>query len=329
VTVALADVGAATSARVGRYFDVITFIPTTILVTYVYVLTQTHAWTGTPDWTGAAHSVADLSAVAVLAVTSLAVSLLLHPLQFAMTQLLEGYWGVSRPARTLMTMRVRAHRDKRLAAQTLSSQALIALGVQTGGSLPSHVKKQQIAAVVAFQESQRLLQMYPDARAATMPTRLGNVLRRYETQAGSQYGLPVIRVAPHLSLVAPAAHWAYVTDQRTTMDRSVRLFWLSALATFASTVFLWRSAWWLLIAALPYLCAYLSYRGAVVVAAEYGTACATVLDVNRFELYERLGYPRPTTSDEERRRNRLLLQQIERKPVHARYREPSDPGTGT
>jgi hypothetical protein len=53
--------------------------------------------------------------------------------------------------------------------------------------------------------------------------------------------------------------------------------------------------------------AYLSYRGAVVVAGSYGTAVAVVIELNRFRLYERLRLPMPADTDEERRQNALLM----------------------
>lgn len=319
---ALAELGAATSKGVGRYFDVITFLPTSVLVTYVYLLARSGSWSGHPDWAAAFDALADLTVAALLAAASLGLSLILHPLQFGMTQLLEGYWGTSRPARALMAVRVLAHRRKRDALGNVHSDAAEALGLRDGREVPKNVDKTLLGHVLSLREADRLLQRYPDARSAIMPTRLGNILRRYEWQAGAQYSLPVIAVAPHLSLVAPSEHWAYVADQRTTMDRSIRLCWLSAVATLVTAAFLWRSEWWLLLTSLPYLATYLFYRGAVIAAAEYGIACATVLDLNRFTLYERLEYRRPATADAERTQNAVLLRQLARRPVDITYRNP-------
>ena len=62
-----------------------------------------------------------------------------------------------------------------------------------------------------------------------MPTRLGNVLRRYEDTAGRQYGLDIVRIAPHLNLVARPEHREYVDDCRKGLDLGVRLCVLFAL----------------------------------------------------------------------------------------------------
>ena len=62
------------------------------------------------------------------------------------------------------------------------------------------------------------LRQYPDAWRRMMPTRLGNVLRRYEDKAGQQYGLDIIYIAPHLNLVALPEHREYVDDCRKGLD---------------------------------------------------------------------------------------------------------------
>ncbi|MFC6881968.1 MULTISPECIES: hypothetical protein [Actinomadura] len=46
---------------------------------------------------------------------------------------------------------------------------------------------------------------------------------------------------------------------------------------------------------IPYGLAYLSYRGAITTAQEFGKAVATIIDMNRFPLYSRLRPPCRTT----------------------------------
>ena len=50
-----------------------------------------------------------------------------------------------------------------------------------------------------------------------MPTRLGNMLRRYEILAGAPYELDAPTVLPSLALVAPPGHLDYLNDQRSAL----------------------------------------------------------------------------------------------------------------
>jgi hypothetical protein len=141
-----------------------------------------------------------------------------------------------------------------------------------------------------------------------MPTRLGNALRKYERQVGSQYGLDAVSVIQHLSFVAPAERVAYVGDQRQLMDLSVRMSATSLIATVIAVTALWRHGPWLFLALVPYGVAYLSYRGAVVVAHEYGAAVAAMMDLDRFALYDALRLPRPKDTAAERQMNAKLME---------------------
>lgn len=141
-----------------------------------------------------------------------------------------------------------------------------------------------------------------------MPTRLGNVLRSYERLAGYQYGLDAVTVLRHVALVAPSGHVEYLDDQRQLLDLSVRMCLTSILATLISIAFLWHHGPWLAIALVPYVLAYLSYRGAIVVAHEYGAAMSTMIDLDRFALYDYLRLPRPKDTAEEQRTNPGLVE---------------------
>ncbi len=80
----------------------------------------------------------------------------------------------------------------------------------------------------------------------------------------------------------------------------------SLLTSAIAIAFLWRDGLWLFIAMLPYGLSYLFYRGAVVTAREYGTAMAALIALNRYALYDRLGVPRPSSTEEERTHNERL-----------------------
>jgi len=172
----------------------------------------------------------------------------------------------------------------------------------------------RIALISERDEANRLADGYPEGYPGAgddiMPTRLGNVLRRYERLAGSQYKLDAVSVIRHVALVAPRPHLDYLNDQRQLLDLSVRMCATSIFAVFIAIAFLWHHGPWLTIALIPYGLAYLSYRGAVVVAHEYGAAICTLIDLDRFALYDYLRMPSPKNTEAERLLNAKLVELI-------------------
>lgn len=164
-----------------------------------------------------------------------------------------------------------------------------------------------------------------------MPTRLGNALRKYERQAGSQYGLDAVSVIQQVSFVAQPERLAYVGDQRQLLDLSVRMSATSIAATLVAIAGLWRHGPWLLLALLPYGIAYLSYRGAVIVAHEYGAAVAAMIDLDRFALYDALRMPQPKNTATERRMNAKLMKLLttQNPNIVLRYEHPAVPDSAS
>ena len=100
------------------------------------------------------------------------------------------------------------------------------------------------------------------------------------------------------------------------------------VATLVAIAGLWRHGPWLLLALAPYGVAYLSYRGAVVVAHEYGAAVAAMIDLDRFALYAALRMPRPIDTAAERRMNAKLMKLLTHNPQTVlRYEHPDDTGS--
>jgi hypothetical protein len=326
------DVVSAPAAAIGRYFSVLSVLPSTLFTAYAYSLVASNAWSGSPQWTQAAKAFGELGfgGVALLALVSLFLGLVLQPLQYSLVQFCEGYWGTSRAARAVMTARIMHHRQIRSRLhqmQASSLQQLVDAGESPTDDEAGWVKEQRVPQLTDFGEASRMLMRYPHSGNDVRPTRLGNVLRRFEADVGSQYGLPGVTIIPHLALVAPAGDVAYLDDRRTQLDLAVRLAVLSALASAISVLFLWRAGLWILIALAPYTAAYLFYRGAVGLAEGYGTAMSVLVDLSRFSLYERLHLALPTDSVDERRINvalSSLLRDLE--PRYLRYAK-SGPGS--
>jgi hypothetical protein len=355
----VADITSAaveTGRSIGRYFTVISMVPSLLFVLYVYALFAANAWPGPFEPAKALHAIENLSVAKIVAllVAALLLGLVLHPFQFSMTQLLEGYWGrsgvglrlarsrIMRYRRTVRVLHVAAneaekawagaigsaakrHQLAQMAAQKRTKQLNMLLNAQTGDPV--------LADYLRAQALRTALHQYPDQEAwrRIMPTRLGNVLRRYEEKAGRQYGLDIIPIAPHLHLVALPEHRDYVEDCRKGLDLGVRLCVLFAFATVLSVVALLRDGAWLFLALAPYCISYLAYRGATSSAHSYGTALSTLVDLDRFALYEQLHVLPPSSIKAERDRNALLLGVLSGdQNIALDYAPPKDsPASGT
>ncbi|MCP3788015.1 hypothetical protein NLX85_32115 [Micromonospora sp. A3M-1-15] len=250
----------------------------------------------------------------------------LHPLQFALIQALEGYWGLSWLGRWLAVAGVMRHR--RLAQRLLARNMDDDLAARPRPDQPPWARswqanRSQVSYVWSSREASRLYNAYPHQAEDVMPTRLGNVLRRYEMLAGSMYGTDAITFVPRLLQVADQRDVDYVRNQRMQLELAIRSCVLGLVATAVTVIAMWTDGWHLLLALAPYLVAFLSYRGAVVLAHEYGTALAVVIELNRFSLYERLRLPVPRNLSGERRTAAQLtkLMRLDGFEVTNRYRE--------
>jgi hypothetical protein len=327
---AISGVGSA----IGRYFSIVSFIPSLFLTGFTFALIESGAWSGEPDWAKAGNAFTHIGDLAFLTLLSIALGVAVHPIQFALVQFFEGYWGTGGLAQRARVVRIlhhrrrykylrdgpgpKAHMEVREADRDEKS-----LDVRT------RIKDLSIAG-----ESRRLLRGYPAEMVPKypyenddiLPTRLGNVMRRYERLAGSQYGLDAITVIRQIALVAPPERLGYLNDQRQLLDLSVRMSATSIVATLISIIFLWRHGPWLLIALVPYGLAYLSYRGAITVAHEHGAAYSTMIDLDRFALYDYLRIRRPMSTKEERRMNAQLMRLLSNDPyVFVPYEYPDAP----
>lgn len=355
----LADAALSTGSRIGRYFSLVSVLPALFLSAWSVLLVAAGAWAGTPDLTkvGANLSGLTLGGYAWILLATVLTALFLHPLQLGMTRLLEGYWGSSRTATLLLRLRITHYRKKRLRLnrrqsrlhlkrervlrKVLIRQYLDDLANDPGSaedplSLKAHELQARLVELMPHDKAHAAsgahaamaaiptqLARYPSAHRM-MPTRLGNALRVAEDRIGRQYGLDAIVTAPHIALIAPESHAGQLQDTRQQMDTSIRLCVVALLAAVESAAALMADRWWLLAALLPYSLAWIAYRAAVAGADEYMTVVATVLDLNRFRLYEELKVKHPGDTDEERQNNKKLMDLLRGKPATLDYREPGD-----
>ena len=91
----LASAAVETGRSIGRYFTVISMVPSLLFVLYVYGLFAAGAWSGPFEPGKALHAAEGLGigGIVALLIAALLIGLALHPFQFGMTQFLDGYWG--------------------------------------------------------------------------------------------------------------------------------------------------------------------------------------------------------------------------------------------
>jgi hypothetical protein len=320
------DVGNSAAQSIGRYFSVISVVPSSLYVTFVYVLITSGSWQRSPNWSHAFRSLEQLGVggIAFLAFLSVAIGAVIHPSQFAIVQFFEGYWGNAPLAQYLRSRRIL--RYQRLCESLGDKHAQLSLKLSAPG-VDALADRTPLLSRIA--EAERARNSFPLALRNVMPTRLGNVLRRAESQAGSQYGLDALQAVPHLLQIAPPGQVDYVNDQRTQLDLAIRMTFMSGLACGTAVLFLCHRHFWVLIAFIPYMLAYLSYRGSVIAADHYGSALDTLINLNRFELYKQLHLKLPEQTEAERDSNKELARLFEfDDSVVVRYEHPPASSTG-
>ncbi len=317
------DVALGAGARIGRYFNVVSMTPSILLVLYLTGLVAAGAWAGPfdPHKAVAAFAGVGWSQAAVLVAVALVAAIVLQPLQFGAIQVLEGYWGAAPLGLRLMEWRIAKHRAHahylkklRTSAERAWLREVLKLSAEQRAGISASALRSMaelrmnypkadavMPDYIRWEAADAALADYPNSFRRIMPTRLGNVLRRYEDTAGSQYGLQAIRIAPHLG---------YLRDMRQQLDLAVRACVIGGLATICTAVLLADDGLWVFFAFAPYLVSYLGYRGAVAAAHAHGAALSTVIDLGRFTLYERLHLEMPDDSERELAQNATLLQQL-------------------
>lgn len=332
------DAAVSSSVTVGKYFSAVSVVPAALLVLYVALLIWSGAWSGPvdPHQIGVSFAAFGWQDLAWFVAATLIVALAIHPLQFALTQVLEGYWGTGRLALTLTAHAASRHHRKVVELMRKSDAAErdwivrgfeLWIGSEAQPDAPEKITGQEVARrrknarralalpsgaeilpqYLAHQAYVKKLGSYPSVLYRIMPTRLGNVLRQSEDRAGKQYGLDTLVIAPHLSLVAKPEHYAYVQDRQKAMDLAITMCLVSAVATAISAVLLSDDGPWCLLSLLTFGVSYASYLGAVAAAGSYNVAIETVTDLSRFALYDALHLAQPEAGKDEKETAEALM----------------------
>jgi hypothetical protein len=279
------------TTELGLRFNVVSLLPNVTLVLVVLALVASGAPADAPSPHEVLKAIDNLSVERLAAMLALVLiaSVILHPFQFSLVRLLEGYWDDSRIGRPFGAIGKELHRRRRDHVERLSL---------TTPRTPEEERRKQWAEdrLVHYPEEGRLL-----------PTRLGNTLRAAEDEAGKRYELPTIAAMPRLYPYLSERFAAVYSDRRNQLDFAVRFCTVLALAALVAAVLLLPNGgpWRLLPLAISVF-AWIAYHAAVRAAANYGQALYVAFDLHRFDMIRALHYPLPTSRAEELALNERL-----------------------
>jgi hypothetical protein len=285
----------------GLRFNLVGLVPTALTVMFIIALLWSGAPKDKPDILAVLNNARSmgLKDMAVVLIIVVPLSLILQPLQLSLVRILEGYWGDNWLGKRFATLGVRLQSRGR---RTLENEATRLIERQP---LPDEIAKGARAA-------RRLKQLFP-SKERLLPTRLGNILRSAEENAGDEYGLDAVLVWPWLYPLLPANIKAAVTDQRNQLDFCVRTCACCLFASVVSTAALHSWGKWLLVPVACLVMAWVSYEAALLAAVEYGTGIRVAVTLHRFDLLTALHLPLPKDLEDERKANQVLcvhLQQL-------------------
>lgn len=152
---------------------------------------------------------------------------------------------------------------------------------------------------------------YPNEKDLVLPTRLGNVIRAFETYTERRYGASTIALWSRLQGVMDASYATALENTKVAFDFMLNCSFLSLLSMglLASAGLYWRhpklhglvQAWEIWVIVLAGL-SYVLYLGAINRAEEWGIGIKAAFDLYRLPLLTKLGYEiKPSDLEEERR----------------------------
>ncbi|MCD0160535.1 hypothetical protein IHN63_04360 [Deinococcus sp. 6YEL10] len=231
--------------------------------------------------------------VGAFAFLSVVIASVLYNVNYTLVRFMEGYpWRGSLYGH--WRQRIYIARHARLTAQI---QALVAL---LSAEIPVLRDPQQIALLERQLGTFRIQlgSTYPPAPQHVLPTRLGNIIRAFETYPRTTYGLDGIIIWPALVAIMDKDELEIVNESRTSFDFAVQLTVLAA--AFGA----FSSGYGLVIgltsnprASLPFLLAtglagalaLIAYQMACVAAMNWGVDVRRAVDLNRQALWTRFG----------------------------------------
>lgn len=140
---------------------------------------------------------------------------------------------------------------------------------------------------------------YPNKRELVLPTRLGNVIRAFETYTERRYGASQLALWSRLQAVIDPAYMEAINSAKTEFDFMLNSSFLSAVLAFLLLCagLIWRhprsyglfQAWEFEVVLFTGVSHFL-YLGAINRAAEWGLGVKSSFDLYRLALLKKLGY---------------------------------------
>lgn len=157
----------------------------------------------------------------------------------------------------------------------------------------------------------RLLLEYPLKTGLILPTKLGNVIRSFESYPEREYKMDSITLYPRLIAVIDKEYKAIIDDAKTSFDFMLNCSFLSGLmafllivaGTYFGTPFKTNNLLLMWLGEIGFFLSLsiISYTGAINQAFAWGETVKSSFDLYRNSLLEQLGYKDiPTTKKEER-----------------------------
>jgi len=294
-------------------------LPTTVLAVVVWVTVHARAFDNATKglyWSDLFTNFrVDTGSVLLFIVALFALAALLQPFDVAAVRLLEGYWEGNRVGDTAANLFASRHRRRvRKADWALNAKQELqskkecersAKGNGPDGEQNRPVDEQTSTRCEEWRIGQRadrarkVRPMYPPGVHEVLPTMLGNILRAAERRAGERYYLPTVETLPrvyaHLSKRLGAAYDASVD----TLDAAAMMTISTAAAAVVSVAAFYDDPGLRWVPVVLAVTSALSYRGAVVAAAQYGMYMDIAYDFHRFDLIKALHLDLPASTEEE------------------------------
>jgi hypothetical protein len=145
---------------------------------------------------------------------------------------------------------------------------------------------------------------FPAEAIDLLPTRFGNAVLAFETHSKKRWGLDSIAAWPRIDMLLSEREAELQANSRSEAAFFVNgslLLLVAGLVLLADQVFNCALSGFALLAyLLPFLGAVLMAQWSVGAATRWGNAVRSVIDLHRFELYERLGIRPPKDFTDER-----------------------------
>jgi len=319
------------TGQFGRAILLSVLLPVTVFVLLALAL----VWPEIPPDIPLVHWAGGLDPEWKLAAITLAVvllTMLLYTLNGQIIRFYEGYpWsdsflGIWRSGVLRRRLISRQLESKGLWALLQQSEAKALAGYRDAGDYWNQIARE-------------LNTQYPDRSAKVLPTRLGNVIRSFESYPSRQYRIQTITVWPRLVACMDKDYAEQIGNMKSSFDFTLNGSFLSALLAvlilavhLTFPVGLATLRVWPLVAleiVILLLVSYGFYLAAISRASSWGMVVKGAFDLFRWKLLESLGYRyRPETLDEERAlwewiSTRLILSDLAHKPHPGYVQKPT------